>query len=463
MPEGSVIPGKKSAVDRLLVLFSDVRAGEGFTALLLMINLFLLLTAYLIIKTVREALILSEGGAVVKSYAAAAQALLLLVVVPSYGYVASRVHRIKLINGVTLFFISNLVLFYLLGQLQVPLGVPFFLWVGIFNLLIVAQFWSFANDLYLEEQGKRLFPIIAFGGSFGAILGPKIAGWLFEPSGPYGLMLMTALLLGVCMVFSNRVNRRAAHERRNAQRALDPEKPLGRQGAYKLVLGQPYLLIIAGMMIVANLVNTTGEFILGQKVTEEAKRLAVVEIANPAGHELSEAAAHAIDQKKMQHFIAGFYGDFFFSVSLVSALLQLLLVSRIIKFCGVSGSLFFLPLIALGGYAFIALTPFLTQIHFAKVIENSTDYSLQNTARQALFLPTSREVKYKAKAAIDTFFVRIGDLLSMGIVFLSVQLSLSTRALSSVNVLLVVVWLFLVFGIGRRYKILSAAQTRDES
>src|SRR5438552_3839956 len=463
MPEGWVIPGKKSAVDRLLVLFSDVRAGEGFTALLLMINLFLLLTAYLIIKTVREALILSEGNAVVKSYAATAQALLLLVVVPSYGYVASRVHRIKLINGVTLFFISNLVLFYLLGQLRVPLDVPFFLWVGIFNLLIVAQFWSFANDLYLEEQGKRLFPIIAFSGSFGAILGPKIAGWLFEPSGPYGLMLMTALLLGVCMVVSNRVNRRAAHERRNAQRALDPEEPLGRQGAYKLVLGQPYLLIIAAMMIVANLVNTTGEFILGQKVTEEAKRLAVVEIANPAGHELSQAAAHAIDRKKMQDFIAGFYGDFFFSVSLVSALLQLLLVSRIIKFCGVSGSLFFLPLIALGGYAFIALTPFLTQIHFSKVIEISTDYSLQNTARQALFLPTSREVKYKAKAAIDTFFVRIGDLLSMGIVFLSVQLSLSTRALSSVNVLMIMVWLFLVFGIGRRYKILSAAQTRDES
>src|SRR5438094_8318326 len=112
MPEGPAIPGKKSAVDRLLVLFSDVRAGEGFTALLLMINLFLLLTAYLIIKTVREALILSEGGAVVKSYAAAAQALFLLVVVPSYGYVSSLVHRIKLINVITLFCIINLVILY---------------------------------------------------------------------------------------------------------------------------------------------------------------------------------------------------------------------------------------------------------------------------------------------------------------------------------------------------------------
>src|SRR5207247_11005985 len=96
MPEGSVIPGKKSAVDRLLVLFSDVRAGEGFTALLLMINLFLLLTAYLIIDTVREALMLSVGGAVVASYAAAPPALSLPVVLPCYGHVVRWCQPIEL-------------------------------------------------------------------------------------------------------------------------------------------------------------------------------------------------------------------------------------------------------------------------------------------------------------------------------------------------------------------------------
>src|SRR5213593_152199 len=175
MPEGSVIPGKKSAVDRLLVLFSDVRAGEGFTALLLMVNLFFLLTAYLIIKTVREALILSEGGAEIKSYAAAGQALLLLLIVPTYGYLASKVNRIKLINGTILFFISNLIVFYLLSQLRAPLGVVFFLWVGIFNLFVIAQVCSFANDIYTDDQGKRLFAIVAFGGSLGAIVGPKVA------------------------------------------------------------------------------------------------------------------------------------------------------------------------------------------------------------------------------------------------------------------------------------------------
>ena len=171
-----------SIIDRVLRLFSDVRGGEGFTALLLMSNLFLLLTAYLIIKVVREALILGEGGAVVKSYAAAGQALLLLGVVPIYSVVASRVRRIQLINGVTSFCILVFFLFYLFGRLGFALGVPFFLWVGIFNLFVVAQFWSFANDLYSEEQGKRLFPIIAFGGGLGAILGPKLASMLFQSS-----------------------------------------------------------------------------------------------------------------------------------------------------------------------------------------------------------------------------------------------------------------------------------------
>ena len=442
----------KTAVDRLLLLVSDVRAGEGHTALLLMANLFLLLTGYLIIKTVREALILSEGGAVVKSYAAAGQALLLLALMPAYGYVGSRVGRIKLVNGVTIFFIFNLLVFYLLARLQVPLGVPFFLWVGIFNLFVVAQFWSFANDIYSEEQGKRLFPIIAFGGSLGAVLGPKIAGSLFESFGAYGLMLVTAAFLGVSVVLLTWVNQSTRH----TNRARVSERPLGRQGAVKLIAGQPYLLLIAALMVGSNLVNTTGEFLLGQKVTEEARRVAVADTTQTMPLETRSSSMQAVTQKKMRDFIARFYGNFFFTVSLVTALAQFFLVSRIIKFCGVAASLFFLPIIALGSYSLVALAPLLVTIHFAKVLENSTDYSLQNTVRQALFLPTSREVKYKAKAAIDTFFVRMGDLLSMGLVFFSLQLSLGTQVLSSVNALLAVIWLLVVIGIGRRYRKLTA-------
>jgi AAA family ATP:ADP antiporter len=117
----------------------------------------------------------------------------------------------------------------------------------------------------------------------------------------------------------------------------------------------------------------------------------------------------------------------------------------------------------LTGYSIVAFIPTLAFIRWAKVLENSADYSIQNTARQALFLPTTREEKYKAKAAIDTFFVRIGDLLSTGLVLLSVQFSLALQTLSVVNVSLTALWLLLVVGIGGSYRALAAQQIKTAS
>src|SRR5204862_8247963 len=116
------------------------------------------------LKPVREALILSGEGAEVKSYASAGQVLLLLGFVPAYGALASRVGRMRLITGVTLFFVACLAGFYLFAGAKLPhLGLLFYILVGIFNVSIVAQFWSYANDVYTPEAGKRLFAIIAFG------------------------------------------------------------------------------------------------------------------------------------------------------------------------------------------------------------------------------------------------------------------------------------------------------------
>jgi len=155
-------PYPKSRLEKILSHLADVRGGEGIGVLLLALNLFLLLAAYYLLKTVREALILTEGGAVVKSYSAAGQAILLLGVVPLFGAIASRVNRVRLVTGVTLFFVSNLAIFVLLGKLGYHEGVPYFLWVGTFNVMVVAQLWAFANDLYTRPQGERLFPILAW-------------------------------------------------------------------------------------------------------------------------------------------------------------------------------------------------------------------------------------------------------------------------------------------------------------
>src|SRR5258705_9504474 len=113
----------KSIAEKLLSLLAEVRAGEGIGVLLLGLNVFVLLGAYYLLKTVREALILAESGAEVKAYSSAAQALLFLLIVPAYGALASRVNRIQLIRWVTLVFASNLLIFYAFGMAGAREGV----------------------------------------------------------------------------------------------------------------------------------------------------------------------------------------------------------------------------------------------------------------------------------------------------------------------------------------------------
>ena len=411
---------RKSLLERFLSIFATVHREEALTAFLMMMNVFILLTAYYIIKPVREALILGGAGAVVKSYAGAGQAVLFWMLLPLYSTFAARVNRIRLINGVTAFFISNLIIFYVLGRLQFQFGVVFFMWVGLFNLMIVAQFWAFANDIYTQEQGRRLFAIVGAGSSLGAIVGSEIASWLFKPLGPYSMMLIAAGLLVTCMFMTNWIHRRESDG--NPRRAEMAIQPIGPSGGFQLVLKHRYLLLIAFLILLSNLVNTTGEFILGKTVA---------------------------DHMKSPEAIGQFYAGFFFWVNLVGAVLQLFAVSRIMKYLGIGPALFFLPLIALCSYSLLAFMPVLSFIRLAKIAENSTDYSVQNTARHALFLRTSREAKYKAKSAIDSFFWRAGDALSALLVFIGTKLAFETRHFALVNAALVLLWLVIAIAIVR--------------
>ena len=198
-PATGETPGTKdkpgSLIYRFVRLFTTIYPGEAAKALLLFTNVFFLLFAYYIIKPVRDALILTGQSPEIKSYMGATQAILLIFVVKAFSKIASKVGRHILITWVTLFFISNLVLFYFLDLAGAPvsiMGIVFFVWIGIYNLLVPAQFWGFANDLYTDEAGKRLFPLIAFGATLGALAGSKVSSWLWKPLGAYKMMLVTA-------------------------------------------------------------------------------------------------------------------------------------------------------------------------------------------------------------------------------------------------------------------------------
>jgi AAA family ATP:ADP antiporter len=422
----------------LLAHLADVRAGEGVGALLFTLDLFLLLGAYYMLKTAREALILTQGGAEVKSYSAAGQALVLLAIVPLYGAFASRVRRVRLVTGVMLFFASNLAIFIVFGRMGFREGIAFFLWVGIFNVMVIAQLWALANDLYTQRQGERLFPLLGLGASLGAWVGAVGATRLIRVAGPYGLMSAGAMLLILCAALTAWLHHRhIAKEPLQARQIA--EQPLSKEGGFHLVFRDRYLMLIAALVVLLNIVNTSGEFLLSKLVITQAVQ------AFPGA---AMAAAR-------ERFIGEFYGSFFGWVNITGLVLQSFFVSRIFKAIGPGGALFIDPIIALVGYSVILVAPVLGLVRALKILDNSCDYSIQNTARQALYLPTSREAKYKAKAAIDAFCMRFGDVLQAGVVYVGTRLGFMVSSFAALNLGFTVIWIWLVTVLARRYNKMS--------
>jgi AAA family ATP:ADP antiporter len=432
---------RTSGVERLLNLFTVVRPGEARTALLLALNVFLILMAYYILKTVREGLILGEGSAELKSYLSAGQVVLLAFVVPYYGRLVAKFPRMKLINVVTIFFILCPPTFYLLAQFGVPLGIIYFVWIGIFSLMIVAQFWSFANDVYSKEEGERLLVIVGLGASLGAVAGAAVADRLIQPFGVLQLMLVGAGVLALELLLTNYIDR-VERARRAPAAPVTKAKAAPTQNAFAMVFKTRYLLLMALMILLINWINATGEYILGSIVKERASAM----VAGGTAGGLSEA-----------QIIGGFYAKYFSLANALGLFLQLFVVSRLIKHRGVAVAVMVLPAISFGVYNILAFVPFLRAALVAKVIENSTDYSLNNTVRNMLFLPCTYEQKFAAKQAIDSFFVRMGDVLSAALVLVGTTLlALPSYGFAAVNAALAVVALILAWRVGRYYKKLTA-------
>ena len=148
-------------------------------------------------------------------------------------------------------------------------GIAFFLWVGVFNVMVISQLWAFANDLYTQRQGERLFPLLGFGGSLGAWVGAVAAKRLIRAAGPYGLMAPGAFLLIACAALTVWINHRHTPDKDPNAREI-AEQPLSKEGGFELIFRDRYLLLIAALVVLLNIVNTSGEFLLSKLVVAEA-------------------------------------------------------------------------------------------------------------------------------------------------------------------------------------------------
>jgi ATP:ADP antiporter, AAA family len=426
---------------RILRPITLVRPDEVTRVLLFTLNFFLLFTSYYMLKPIRESLILSlSGGAEIKSFVSAIQAVTFIALVPIYSALVNRFSGRQVLVFIYVFLALNLLVFIGLGIAEFQyLGIAFFIWLGMYNLLIVSQTWSLCSDIYSPEQGKRLFPLLACGPACGGAFGSLVLVSEIRSHGVFGPMAVAAGLLLACAVLVYFITPKLDSI------AAKPSSPPAQKSSFKdllggldLVFSNQYVLLVAGLVLIINFVNTTSEYMMGKLVAEHLREQIATGMV--AGQSLSE-------------LIGIFYGKFYFWVNTLELFLQLFVVSRVVRIFGVRAALLALPILALCSYSLIFFFPFLAFLRLVKIAENGSNYSLNNTAREILFLPLTREEKYKAKFAVDTCFWRAGDALSgLSVLIIATLLGLGITVFAAMNIVLVAIWIFLVIRIARKRK-----------
>jgi AAA family ATP:ADP antiporter len=341
---------------------------------------FCLLCGYYILRPVRDEMAI-EGGVRHLPWMMTATFLVLLAATPVFGWLSSRFSRRQFLPAVYLFFASNLLVFYALMRSHVHpdwVARAFFVWLSVFNLFVVSVFWSFMVDLFSEDQGKRLFGMIAAGGSAGALLGPSVTAvsTYFFPIA--NLMAVSALLLLVCLLCIRRLDAWSKARGSSARRAVDEPIGGGLLNGIRLVFSSAYLGGIVGYIL---LLTMTATFlyleqaqVVGQLITSPLERTRLY-----AGVDLA--------------------------VSSLTFLTQIFVTARI----PLTAALALLPAASLAGFCLLGLYQTIPLFVAFIVIRRVSEYALAKPAREVLFTVVSREEKYKAKNFIDTAISRGGD------------------------------------------------------
>jgi len=372
---------------RLVVL----QPGEAPALLASFATLLCMFASYTILRPVRDALGITSGLEKIP-YLFWGVFIVMLVLQPLYGWLTSRFPRAVFLPWVYGFFIANLLGFYVwfrLGADRTWIARTYFVWVSVFNLFVVAAFWSLMADLFTREQAGRVFGFIWAGASTGGLIGPFVAHELAVPLGAVNLLPISAALLAVSLVLMIAVIRLQRTQAAAVRVGEPPQADAALGGSLWAAFGQvvrsPYLLGIALFVLLMTWVST---FLYLEQQAFVAKAFATA------------------DERTR------FFGGIDFWVQAASLLMQLLFFGRLFKWVGLRAMLVSVPVIMTAGYALVALAPGFLVLVVVYAVRRVGDYALTRPCRDALFTVVSREEKYKAKSLIDTFVYRGGDALS---------------------------------------------------
>jgi AAA family ATP:ADP antiporter len=432
------------AFSRLIRRWADVKEHEVAAVIWSAAYFFFVLSSYYILRPIRDevavAILEGKGGRVEDlSWLFTATLGGILLIHPIFAQMVSRLSRKRFVPLTYRFFVLHLAIFFLLYKFIDPtkslwIGRVFYVWVSIFNLFVVSVFWSFMTDIFRPGQSKRLFGIVAIGGSIGAITGSTITSTLAGPLGPVNLLLVSALLLELACYASKALER---HEATPGRALADSEEPLhaksnsedpiggGLLDGIANVLRSPYLLGISVLMLFFTISST---FIYFQQTDI-----------------ISQVFAN--DKVGRTRLLAN--RDLV--VNVLTLVAQLFLTGRIVRWFGIGIALAFLPALGMVGFAILGAWPVLAAVMTLDILRRAANFAIQRPAREALYAVLPRVDKYKAKNFNDTFVYRVGDQIGAWSYPAMAAVGLSMSGLSYSMIPLSIAWLALALWLGRKY------------
>ncbi len=413
--------GKLTSINRLI----NLQAGEFVPVLWSFAYFYFLLSSYYVIRPVRDEMGIL-GGVDNLQWLFTATFVVMLAIVPLFGAASSRYPRQRLLPGVYLFFIANLLIFYFVFRMEAGMDWTarvFFIWVSVFNLFVVSVFWSFMADLFSNAQGKRLFGLIAAGGSLGAISGPALTASLSTTIGTANLLLVSAGLLTAALVSILQLLRYG-----NAHPTPGSEASLGGSimSGVKKTFGSRYLL---GIAIFIWLYTTLSTFLYFEQA-----------------HIVKEAFADSAERTRVFAMID-------LAVNTLTILFQVFITGHVMRRLGVATALASIPALLAMGFLVLAMAPILPVLIITQVVRRAGNYAFTKPAREVLFTVLDRESKYKAKNFIDTVVYRGGDAVS-GWLFAGLKgLGFGLSGIAWIAVPLALIWMTIGLRLGKAQRI----------
>nr|PZN85730.1 MAG: MFS transporter [Acidobacteriota bacterium] len=409
--------------------FFNVRPGEGLPITVAALYFFFVLTALMVLRPARDAIGMSGGLDAVR-WLFIGTAIVTLAVNPVFGWLVSRFRRLVFIALTYGFFAVSLVGFYLLivlapqavGEVS---GRVFYVWFSVFNLFSTMVFWALMADRFTLEQSKRIFGVLAVGGTLGAIFGPWLASVLAGRIGTPALMLVSAVFLGLSIGAAWLVARVQPEVEPGAGQRADDRAIIGGTAwsGVGAVFRSPYLLGISGYVLVMTIVATFIYFTRLQMVA---------------------AAADDIDTRTT------IFAQIDLITQLATLVLQAVVTGHLMRRLGVSFALGLLPVVVAAGFVGLAAIGSFAMLIVFDAAFRAIQRAITRPARETLFTVVTREEKYKSKAFTDTFVYRGGDVIGAWTEGLLGRLGMGLVGLSSLAVPLAVAWAGLGLWLGRR-------------